>query len=326
MLDEKLEYSLYLTKGYGGIIYKNTIKDSLKGIRAILTVLARGFLEDCRDERIESIERKHRYTVAFLKIWLLGDGISLLKDNDPQNDLSEIEKYPLLKERCELAKNACLLSYMEEKGIKTGSKSNADYLRSRIKQWDSPVFPSQDKENEKKRPESSKSTLNAIRFKCIVADALEQGPLKKNVMLIRYSSEWGYGISGLDARSYVDRESRMRTLLGIVAIYLLNKPQNCKSANVTIAQISNYLGKPCNEGLESIYKSVATFIDYGGFAYNNTPLFVKEELANSCTKLTVNAEWLQRFDVHLASADLSKESGYVVYDDEKLCGALNKNK
>jgi len=61
MLNEKREFDLYLTQGYGGSLRTDNLADSLKGIRRVLTVLARGLLDICREN---GIAEKGRLDIA----------------------------------------------------------------------------------------------------------------------------------------------------------------------------------------------------------------------------------------------------------------------
>ena len=138
-----------------------------------------------------------------------------------------------------------------------------------------------------------------------------QGPLKNEILVLRHS-RFHFGLQG--NFNYRHKEQ----LLSIVALYLQRKPADCNSVPIALADLSNYMNKPCNKGNQNIFKSVATLIDKAGYSYKGRPLFFKECLADSCTKLSVDAQWLIDWDVHLAPAEKAVRSGYVWYDDDLL--------
>jgi hypothetical protein len=340
MLDEKLEYNLYLTKGYEGLLSNENLADSLKGLRRVLTVLARGFLDTCYAEKITDVHKQHIYTVSFLKVWLIGDEVSDICDDELKDALEEIAKYAKLNKQLKLAKKANLLSHMIENKIKFKSSKafDADFCRSflkkRISSWDKTMFPT-----------GNFSSFNAIYFKGILADAYNRGPLTNSVLLVRCYSCANHGISGdfgednyscmrgpgsagkvyYRNSTHKIQKSRMAFILAIVALYLQGKPDNCEGVPVVWADLSNYIGKPCNKDKKKVFGSIVPFIQYGGYKYNGRFLFTKERVKDTFNKLTVDSNWLTDYDVHLAPADKPIPKGYVLYDDKDLCGIYLQN-
>ena len=73
MLNEYKEYQLLLTEGYGELLRRDNIKNKLSGLRPVLTIIARGFLELCEKEGITDIAEKSSACDNFLKCWLMGE-------------------------------------------------------------------------------------------------------------------------------------------------------------------------------------------------------------------------------------------------------------
>ena len=123
MLNEIKEYELYLTKGYGGIIRKKNLQDSLAGIRSALTLLARGFIADCKKEGIFDIAKIHLYTKTFLEVWLVG--IAVASENAKTSNktetlieaIKEIKRYKTLSVTLKKADEANLLRHMNHEKI-----------------------------------------------------------------------------------------------------------------------------------------------------------------------------------------------------------------
>jgi hypothetical protein len=296
MLNEKQEFDLYLTAGYGNNVHYATLKDGFKGIRHIFTVLARGFLNVCRENGITKKNTLHTLTIAFLQTWVTGTC-----DVDTTLPVA-------LRHLFERAAAASLSRYLADNGSKLDvddgiSKLDVD---DGISKWGKPLF-------EKKSKKFVEGNLNTIRFQCIVADALLQGPLKNEKLVLRYQEGTTFGLGGDFENNHKEQ------LLAIVALYLQSKPSDCGSAALPLANISHYLGKPTNKGVsDSVYKSVSTFINKAGYTYEERPLFRSTQPAKNCNKLEVDAKWLADWDVHLAPADAAVPDGYVSYDDTRL--------
>ncbi len=287
MLNEKQEFDLYLTAGYGNNVHYATLKDGFKGIRHIFTVLARGFLNVCRENGITEKNTLHTLTIAFLQTWVTGTC-------DVDTTLPAA-----LRHLFERAAAASLSRYLADHD----SKLN---VNDGISKWEKPLFEKQD-------GNFVEGNLNAIRFQCIVADALLQDPLKNEKLVLRYQEGTTFGLGG----DFEDNHKEQ--LLAIVALYLQSKPSDCGSAALPLANISHYLGKPTSKGVsDSVYKSVSTFINKAGYTYEERPLFRSTRPSKNCTKLEVDAKWLADWDVHLAPADAAVPDGYVSYDDTRL--------
>ena len=309
MLNEKKEYELYLTEGYDGLIRRANLADSLNGIRSVLTLLSRGFIDCLRDAEISDMEIIGRYTTAFLKVWLVGKVAA-----NEQETLVEMEKIPLLCKQVEKADTANLHKYMNKENItikKKGSKqkdTDSDrlyYLLGKIKGWSLSMFY------------EDKNSLNAMRFKSIIADALYMGSLKNEVLLVKRGAK-NHGLLGNF------EYDRMWSVMGIVAAWLQQKPVENKSGVVVTAQLSNYLGKRAySKDKTEKYDSINALIERAGYTYNGNPLFILEEVTRSCNKLWVDEGWLYDYRVHLAPADTPDEIGYARYDDDSLRSKKN---
>ena len=309
MLNEKQEYRLYLTADYGDLLRRDNLTDCLSGLRPVLTVLARGFLENCRESGVRDPADLHRYTIAFLKVWLLGEAVSQLEDGTDEA-LREAATRPLLAEKLQAAADACLLRHLDEQEvrIKSGKFVANDhslrlrFLLNKIHSWSDSLFYSYNEQS-----------LNAIYFKAIVADALYQGPLTDLVLQLREGDEPFFGLQGNFGYS------RHLCLLGIVALYLQRKPSFCQSTPIVMAHFSNYLKKPTRSKDKSErYKSVSALLQQADYRYDGRPLFSLHHLTPSCVKLAVNADWLRHYDLRLVSPDEPLPSGYCRFDDRQL--------
>lgn len=307
MLNEIKEYSIYLSEGYCGLIRRDNINDGFKGLRYVLTLLARGFLDDCYKEGIVGINEQHRYTESFLKVWLVGELVSELKDGESViSNVQELSKYPVLKNRLQRAKKANLLSYMDS--LNNNSRSNKAKLFARIREWSKPIFECDDKQS-----------LNAIYFRNMIADALDQGSLTHNVLVFHSRLKNDY-VSGKRSS-----EDHFNILLGIVSVYLQSRTENVESVPIVIAQLSNYLGKRCNKDSNDVYGSISPFIAKSGYSYEGKPILVKRMVGSSITKLTVNSDWLREYDIHLVPANTPLLLGYAKYADAPVLKRLEKN-
>ena len=282
MLNEKQEFDLYLTAGYGNNVHYDTLKDGFKGIRRIFTVLARGFLNVCRENGITEKTTLHTLTIAFLKTWVTGTC-------DVDTTLPAA-----LRHLFERAAAASLSRYLAD------NDRTLD-VNDGISKWEKPLF-------EKTSNNFVEGNLNAIRFLCIVADALLQDPLKNEKLVLRYQEGTTFGLQGDFTEHHTEQ------LLSIVALYLQRRPTDCVSVLLPLADVSHYVGKPTNKGAgSSVYQSISPFINKAGYAYEGRPLFCSTQPAKNCNKLEVDAKWLADWDVHLAPADAAVPDGYVFY-------------
>lgn len=291
MLNEKQEWNLYLTQGYGNLLRDDNLKEALSGIRRPMTVLARGFLTACHNLGITNIAQAERYTIDFLISWLLG--------TPPCDDT-----YPEpLRTLCDRAAAASLSKHL----LRNNIQPDTSYITGRVEDWKKSLFETDHSHQS--------NTLNQINFKCIVADALLQGPLKNEILLLR-KKQHNFGLDGNF------NEHHREFLLSIVACFLQYCPADCNSVVLPLAELSNYMNKPRNKGTCKTYKSVSPFIDRGGYTYKDRLLLIKDLLAQNCTKLTVNSQWLTDMDVHLAPADTPVPKGYIAYNDDTLRNVL----
>lgn len=303
MLDERQAYALYLTRGYGDLLLRVHLSANLSGVRAALTVLARGFLTHCRECGITDKQRLHRYTVAFLKTWMLGERAAVSAER------AEMAAYPMLLAQMDAAAKVNLIRHMQEHNIalKSDSRDVAEAIEAKVKSWDNSMFYAY-----------TPHSLNALYFTVLIADALDKGPLQRQQLRLRRCPQQEFGISGHTA------PQNRKVLLGIVAMYLQRKAPDSESVAVALVDIANYVGKRCNKGA-GVFGSLVPFIEKGGYTYQGRPLFRLETVTDSCKKLVVDAAWLRDWDVHLASADEPLPAGYMSFDDRILRPPVKSN-
>lgn len=310
MLNERLEYNLYLTKGYGGLILGENLKDGLKGIKWVLTLLARGFIDICRENQICDIKTIDTYTEAFLKVWILGEKVSGLNDVKLNETIETMSKNLRLRVQLQNAQKVCLLEHMNRNNIVVKGKiTNTDELRfkfllEKVEKWNEWMF----KENA--------DSLNAIRFKSVIANAFHNGSLTNKVLLIKKSNSRDFGWQGDKIKE------NKKYLLGIIVVYLQKKFHDCQTVPITLSDISNYINKNASSKKASkSFDSVSALLSDAGYKYNGSPLFYRSNLLsskNSGSKLSVNPMWLKDYDVHLMSAEEEVPEGYLCFDDSKI--------
>lgn len=298
MLDERREYELYLTKDFGGLYKRENIKNGLSGIRHILTILARGFLELCDEEGIFDYKKKDSLTQAFLICWLKGEY--------PSCELSFG-----LEEEFFKAKKCCLLDHIVEGAIKirkaegTARAQVLKYIEDKITAWEKSMFFS-----------VYENSVNEIYFKAIIADAIHKGPLTRKVLVIK-KEQTGFGIS-----ADPDALRNIHTLFAVVAVCLQNLPRGQKSATIKMSQLSNQLGRPAyrKKQRDSYLSAVEGYVDHIFFTYKNEPIVYKNEIAGGVVKFILNEKWLNDFDVKLVDCDKKLEANYEVLTSEELFG------
>lgn len=297
MLNEYKEYQLLLTEGYGELLRRDNLKNKLSGLRPVLTIIARGFLELCAKEGITDIAEKSSACDNFLKCWLMG----------------EYKKQPFYSEKVcaefEKAKKASLIKYiikekMNIRGLKCCDKDTVTkYLNDKIDLWENSMFYS-----------LNENSVNEIYFKVIIADALNKGKLTNQKLVIKNNLPL-YGVfCSLQATEQIN------TLLAAVAVCLqyLPKGQYCSIAK--LVQISNYINKPTAQKNKraSALSSVAGFVEEELFNYNGSPVIRKTTLTSGVVKFVLNRSWLEDFDVKLIDNNQQTEEGYIAFSDHDL--------
>ena len=297
MLDEKREYQLYLTQGYGGLLRRDNLKNDLAGIRQVLTILARGFIELCGREGLSDLNSKHALCKEFLKCWVTGEHST--STDAPKGIVAELEK----------AKKASLLKHLVDNEIKPKSLSKGGrseilkYLNDKVELWENSMFFS-----------LQKNSANEIYFKTVIADALHKGGLTDSVLIIKNGGQ-GYGIEGKDLSS-----QNLNTLLYIVGAVLQNAASGQKTALAKMAQISNLVNKPTcrKKKRDSAFASLQGFVDSDLFTYKGKPIVAKTSLAGGIVKLSVNEKWVSDYGVQLAQANVVVDRGYTALRDSDL--------
>ena len=297
MLNEYKEYELLLTEGYGGLLRRDNVKNKLAGLRPVLTVLARGFLERLEQNGITDIAEKSAACDEFLKCWLKGE--YTIKPYFNKAVCDEFER----------AKKACLLEFivsekMNIRGLGASDKVTvAEYIDSKISSYSKSMFYSY-KEN----------SVNEIYFKAIIADALYKGKLKNQKLVLKDEGPlYGIFCSTLGAE-------QIKTLLAVVAICLQHLPRGQYSSNAKLAELSNYINKPTSQKNKraSALSSVAGFVEEGMFSFNGAPIISKTELTGGVVKLKLNRSWLEAFDVRLMDKNEEINNGYIAFLDHDL--------
>ena len=297
MLDEKKEYQLYLTQGYGGLLRRDNLKNDLAGIRRAFFVLARGFIALCDREGVCDLNSKHTLCREFLLCWLTGKYDASVYA--PKAIVSELEK----------AAKAALSKHLVDEKIKIKSASGCDekavseYINKKIGLWDNSLFFS-----------LQKNSANEVYFKAIIADAIHKGNLTDKVLVVKNGGQ-NYGIEGKDPSS-----ENLKTLLYIVSEILENLPLGQKTAVVTKAQLSNLVNKPScrKKRRDSAFASLEGFVGSRHFAYKGEPIVIETSLAGGIIKLSVNQKWISDYGVHLADANVVVERGYTAFCDRDL--------
>ena len=287
MLNEQHEYRLYLTKDYGGLFRRDNIGNGLNGIRHILTILARGFIDLCVQEGVTDVAQQTAFCQDFLICWL--NGKYTLPHDVPRR----------LQEEFATASDCSLLAHIVRNNIKL-SEAN---ICSKISAWKTSMFFSK-----------ADNSANAIYFTAIIADALHQGPLTDRVLILKTNTENHGIVCTPEAVQYLNR------VLAMVAVCLQHIPTHQTSGVITNAQLTNYLNiSPSRKDKsKSIYTCIAGYVDGNRFTYCNQPILSKQEVIRGVDKKVLNRQWLKDYDVRLVDRDVKVPPNYTVYDDNSL--------
>lgn len=297
MLNEKKEYELLLTDAYGGLLRRDNLKNDLAGIRPALTVLARGFLDVCDKEGVNSIRDKNTLCCEFLKCWIIGS--YNINNAYPEKIVDEFKK----------AKDCSLYKYISNNKMKIRSLKNSDcetvynYLSQKIASWDKSMFYSF-KEN----------SVNEIYFKAIIADALHKGPLTDKLLVLK-NDKANYGIECSEASL-----RHLNSLLALVGACLQHLPKGQRCSNVKSVQLSNYINKPTFQKNKrgSVFSGVDGFFDEGHFTYKGTPIITKKELTGGVVKFALDTQWLNDAEVKLVNRGEKIGGQYTAFTDNDL--------
>ena len=296
MLNEKKEYEFYLTKGYGKLLTKDNVENGLAGLRHVLTVLARGFLELIETEGINSTEQKDTLCQEFLFCWLTEEYTL------PKYATKRIAK-EFLK-----AKESSLLKHIVTTKIKVSGFGGTDMadvkagLNKKVNSWKSSMFFS-----------LSENSVNEIKFKAIIADALILGPLADRKLVVRNDVAF-YGIDcENDHTVYIDN------LLAIVGESLKRVSLGQTGAVVKMCELSNYLAKPANnknKRSSPLYSVDGYFADH--LTYKGEPILRKERVTGGVVKVFFNQNWLNDLGVRLAPANEKISAPFTAFSDFDL--------
>lgn len=297
MLNEIREYELYLKKDYGGLYKRDNVKNNLSGLRAILTCLARGFLDLLKQLDVTDWSQKDSLTQEFLICWLTGK--YELCDNLDSKIIDEFKK----------AKECCLLDHIINGEMKirclpdASRKTVSNFLESKVASWKKSMFFS-----------TKENSVNEIYFKGIIADALQKGPLKNSVMIIKQNGD-NFGITTTE-----EGFKNIKNLFAVIAICLQNLPSGQKSTVIKMAQLSNALNKPTNvkKIRDSLLSAINGYVDSDIYTYNSKPIVSKTEIVGGVVKLFLNQEWLKDYDVKLIDFNDSIDCGYEIFTDKEL--------
>ncbi|MBQ1186705.1 MAG: hypothetical protein IIX54_03350 [Clostridia bacterium] len=296
MLNEKKEYELYLTEGYGKLITRENIKNGLAGLRHILTVLTRGFLELLDSEGITSTEQKDTLCQEFLFCWLTEE--------------YTLPKYATIKMKKEFskAKEASLLKHIVANEIKVDGFGGADAdtvkkgLNKKVNSWKSSMFFS-----------LSENSVNEIKFRAIIADALLLGPLTDQKIVIRNDIPF-YAIECERKHiAYID------TFLAIVGESLKRVRPGMTGAVVKMCELANYIDKPANHknARSAELYSVDGFFA-GHLTYKGEAILRKEVVTGGVVKVFFNQNWLADLGVRLAPASEKISAPFTAFSDFDL--------
>lgn len=297
MLNEKTEYALYLTKGYGNLLTKGNIENGLSGLRQVLTVLARGFLELLNSEGITSLQDQDALCAQFLLCWLH-------------------EKYTLpectterIKKEFQKAQNCSLLKHIVENELKVKGFGGCERakveaaLEAKVVSWEKSMFFS-----------LSDNSVNEIKFKAIIADALLAGPLTNKKLVIR-GDKLNYGLEcAADHIRYMER------LFAIVGACLQRRSGAGKGAVVKMCELSNYLDRPANNKNKrsSPLYAIDGYFSTRYFTYGGIPILTKTSVSGGVLKVFFNEKWLRDLEVRLVDADRAVAAPYVAFGDTDL--------
>ncbi len=309
MLNEKQEYQLYLTQDYGNLFRNDNIINGLNGIRPILTVLARGFIDLCMQEGVTDIGEQTALCQSFLTCWLNEDY------TQPHNLPQRLQEEFAAASDCSLRKHIVCHSLKKKKADVCTEETVSEALSDKIDMWKKSMFFS-----------AAKDSVNAIYFTAIIADALHKGPLTDKRLILKADAD-NYGIVCTK-----EAAEHLRQLIAVVAMCLQNLPADQVSSVTKVAQLSNYLNIAPNPQTKrsSHYSCVTGYVENDRFTYRGEPIVSKQEVIPGVVKMVLNSRWLKDYDVHLANRDAIIPPTYTVYDDYSLLPgrfpALNKSR
>lgn len=297
MLNEITEYELYLTEGYGNLLTKGNVENGLSGLRQVLTVLTRGFLQLLESEGISSLKDQDALCVQFLLCWLHE------KYTMPECATERIRK------EFQKAKSCSLLRHIVENGLKVKGFGGCERakveaaLGAKAASWEKSMFFS-----------LSDNSVNEIKFKAIIADALLAGPLTNKRLVIR-GDKLNYGLAcAADHTRYIER------LLAIVGACLQRRSGAGKGAVVKMCELSNYLDKPANNKNKrsSPLYAIDGYFSTRCFTYGGMPILTKTAVSGGVLKVFFNEKWLSDLEVRLVDADRAVAAPYVAFGDADL--------
>lgn len=324
MLDENLEYLLYLSADTDDAPLRSESMESGTGLRRPLRILARGFLDKCETYSL-NLEQQIRYCKQFLDIWLTGEA---------PKDLDIPEAYEDLRADLEMAKS-CNLPYHAKKllldtKIKNGKYSREDVenaveetvskLLEKVKFFQKPPYYASDA--------FANNDFNQIRLDQIISDALIRKPLRKHLFVFQNGDHCGLASDG--------QEHLIRVTLGTICFYLQAQdeaqthiPQSF--VPITQQEIANWLdtyAKNKGEDKNGKWKECVSKAMSVPKLANGIPLF--HRIILECgVKVRVNSDWLKAHDAKLITEKQIAEyleKGYTILDDGDFCISSDNRK
>jgi hypothetical protein len=305
MLNEVREYNLYLSQDRKCIPLRNeTTKKNLTGIRRPLQVLARGFLELCKNNDVSPTQ-----TIAGCKVFLYG-----WICGEAHKDLATLKLPKSVLDECERARENSFLRYAQKGQDADAAQALADAYTKKARSWyQSPYTP---------KNISRENTFNQCYFSYIIADAICLGDLREQCLVLNRSGDQFYGLSGTDA----DR----KIALAIVAQYLqlqqvIGNVPNREFLPIVQGEIGNWVNVRSKKSGSN--NSVAKSISEVKLAGTDT-LLMEKVLMNCSIKIRVSSTWLTNLDAKLipeedVTEDLEK-SHFVISDTTLLVTTRGK--
>lgn len=285
MLNEILEYEQYISKDTVRLGARG-LNNKLGGYVRALTIIARHFLFAENEENpINNIES----TIECLKAWL---GF--------EYDNAQINKFA--KEEIDYIAN-CFPEYINNKAK---SEEHKKVLKSILETKKTTLLFNFYTNPQKKTNE--KNSMKSITYESIIADALNQGALKKYLFRSK-GNKITEDIVKTSLKNNVSLSEEDEDIIPkLTAFYMLAKKRTKKDYIViTGVDIINWSNKDSDFNSKNWLSR---------FKYNGTALFDKDTVAGNIIKIKINEDWIKEHEMEIVSySDYNPNDGFTYYED-----------
>ena len=301
MLDERWEYACFLEENTYVIPLQQSSLEKKSGFRRILRILAKGFLEKCEELDLDR-EQSIRYCRGFLQTWVSGEYPENFEIPDDcgtlLTDLHKAKEHSLMYHAETLQKNS----------MKDRAKlpERMEKLARDIRRFEEAPYQNAWNVNH--------NDFNCIYYDQIIADAFNRKSLRSQRLVMKKNETFGISCD----------EKLRKIALAVVCMYLqdldeFDRPVRGAYLPLIQAEVGNWLHERVKKkDRQSNTACIALAIERACWGKPSNPLFDKKKMVN-ISKVRVDPDWLEMYDVKLMDAGVPIPEGYTALDDAFFC-------